>query len=240
MQTPEKYFINNVANSLNILEAMRLNNIKKIIFSSSAATYGEPNKVPIEEKDPTEPTNPYGETKLIFEKILKWYNKIYGINYVSLRYFNAAGATEKHGEHHNPETHLIPLILDAAAGKRGSITIFGSDYKTKDGTCIRDYIHVLDLANAHILALDYKESCVFNLGSGEGFSNKEVVETAKKVTGKDFKVIFSERRKGDPAVLVASAELAKEKLGWRPKFSLSDIIRSAWNWKLNHPNGYSN
>jgi UDP-glucose 4-epimerase len=239
MQIPENYFSNNVCSALNILEAMRMSNIKKIIFSSSAAVYGEPEKTPIEETDKTKPTNPYGETKLIFEKILDWYSKIHGIHYMALRYFNAAGATEKHGEHHNPETHLIPLVLDAASGKRESISIFGSDYPTKDGTCIRDYIHVLDLAKAHILALEYANNGIFNLGNSSGFSNKEVVETTKKVTGKDFRVIFTERRSGDPAVLIASAELAKQKLGWQPKFSLSDIISSAWQWKLKHPNGYS-
>jgi UDP-glucose 4-epimerase len=238
MQKPGDYFRNNVASSLNILEAMRQNNIKKIVFSSSAATYGEPKRVPIQESDSTIPTNPYGETKLMFEKMLKWYKTIYGINFVALRYFNAAGATQLHGEHHEPETHLIPIVLDAALGKRETISVFGTDYPTKDGTCIRDYIHVLDLASAHILALEYAGSDIFNLGIGTGFSVKEIIETAEKITEKKINVKYEGRRQGDPAVLIASNKLAKSKLNWQHKFGLNEIIRSAWLWKQKHPNGY--
>jgi len=240
MERPGDYFRNNVASSLNILEAMRQNNVKKIVFSSSAATYGEPKQIPIQEDDPTTPTNPYGETKLMFEKMLKWYKTIYEIDFVALRYFNAAGATELHGEHHDPETHLIPIILDVAIRKREAVSIFGADYPTKDGTCIRDYIHVLDLASAHLLALEYPDSGIFNLGSGEGFSNKEIVETAEKVTGKIINKKFVDRRAGDPAVLIASSAKAKAILGWQPKFSLQEIILSAWLWKQKHPDGYDN
>jgi UDP-glucose 4-epimerase len=176
----------------------------------------------------------------MFEKMLKWYKTIYEIDFVALRYFNAAGATELHGEHHDPETHLIPIILDVAIRKREAVSIFGADYPTKDGTCIRDYIHVLDLASAHLLALEYPDSGIFNLGSGEGFSNKEIVETAEKVTGKIINKKFVDRRAGDPAVLIASSAKAKAILGWQPKFSLQEIILSAWLWKQKHPDGYDN
>lgn len=240
MEKPEKYFINNVIHGLNVLEAMRENNIKKIIFSSTASVYGAPKKIPIQETDTIAPNNTYGETKVIFEKFLTWYKKIHNINHVSLRYFNAAGASEKYGEDHNPESHLIPIILDVVLGKRDSIKIFGADYPTKDGTCIRDYIHVLDLTEAHIKAIDYDGSLIVNLGSGEGYSVKEVIETTKQVTGKEIKTETTERRVGDPPVLIASSKLAKEKLGWQPKYSIKEIISSAWLWKKTHPNGYKN
>ena len=235
---PGEYFRNNVAFGLNILDAMVENNVKKIIFSSSAATYGEPKSIPIKEDDPALPTNTYGETKVIFEKFLKWYSKIHGISYVALRYFNAAGASEMHGEDHSPETHLIPIILDVAIGKREKIMVFGEDYPTEDGSCVRDYIHVLDLASAHILALDHKENAAFNLGNGKGFSVKEVIETTKEVTGKEIKTEITGRRAGDPATLIASSDLIKEKLGWEPKYGLKEIIKSAWEWKQKHPEGY--
>lgn len=238
MNYPELYFRNNVVYGLNILEAMVETKVKKIIFSSTAAVYGQPYKIPIDENSETIPTNPYGESKLMFENLIKWYSKLYGISYVSLRYFNAGGASIKHGEDHVPETHLIPIVLDVALGKKESVKIFGNDYHTGDGTCIRDYIHVLDLASAHILALEYKENGIFNLGNGEGFSVKEVIDVSRRVTGKEIKAKISGRREGDPAVLVASSELIRKKLGWKPKYGLKEIISSAWEWKKKHPNGY--
>lgn len=242
---PIKYFENNVGGTLSLLGAMKDYGVKNIVFSSTAATYGEPENIPILENDKTFPTNPYGESKLAVEKILKWCDNAYGIKYTALRYFNAAGAhvSGKIGEHHNPETHLIPIILQVALGQRDKIMIFGDDYKTEDGTCIRDYIHVYDLASAHLLALERLmsggESAVYNLGNGKGFSVKEVVEVARKVTGKEIKAEVAPRRAGDPAVLVASSEKAKKELNWRPEFdSLKTIIETAWNWHKNHPNGY--
>lgn len=242
---PIKYFENNVGGTLSLLGAMKDYGVKNIVFSSTAATYGEPENIPILENDKTFPTNPYGESKLAVEKILKWCDNAYGIKYTALRYFNAAGAhvSGKIGEHHNPETHLIPIILQVALGQRDKIMIFGDDYKTEDGTCIRDYIHVYDLASAHLLALERLmnggESAVYNLGNGKGFSVKEVVEVARKVTGKEIKAEVAPRRAGDPAVLVASSEKAKEELGWKPEFdSLETIIETAWNWHKGHVNGY--
>ncbi len=221
------------------------NNIDKIVFSSTAATYGEPERVPIMESDKTEPTNPYGETKLAMEKMFKWTGKAHGLRYVSLRYFNACGAYKDGniGEDHNPESHLIPLILQVPNGKREFISIFGNDYPTPDGTCIRDYIHVSDLAQAHILALEYLEkggeSDIFNLGNGVGFSVREVIETARKVTGHPIPAKETTRRAGDPAQLIASSEKAKTVLGWKPCHdSLEEIISSAWNWHKNHPDGF--
>ena len=219
--------------------------VKKIVFSSSAAVYGEPKKIPIEENDEKLPINPYGETKLMMEKIMQWVNRANGIDYVALRYFNAAGALEggSIGEDHHPETHLIPLILQVPLGKRDSITIFGEDYDTPDGTCLRDYIHVIDLADAHVLALEYLrkggKSAAFNLGNGQGFSVKEMIEAAKKVTGKDIKVVMGERRAGDPAKLIASSDKARNILGWTPQYTnIEEIIRTAWRWHCNHPRGY--
>ncbi|GJM81588.1 UDP-glucose 4-epimerase GalE [Paenibacillus sp. HMSSN-139] len=222
MKDPVKYFDNNVYGTLCLLDAMDQANVRKIVFSSTAATYGEPEKVPIEETDPTRPTNVYGETKLTMERMMAWFDQVLGIKYVSLRYFNAAGAHEsgKIGEDHRPESHLIPLIIQAALGQRPSIQVFGDDYNTGDGTCVRDYIHVSDLADAHLRAVDHLlgggESDVFNLGNGQGFSVKEVIETVKDVTGRDFPVVISPRRAGDPAVLIASSDKARRVLGWNP------------------------
>lgn len=245
VEEPLKYFENNVSSSINLLEGMKRHNVKYIVFSSTAATYGEPENIPILEEDNTYPTNPYGESKLAVEKILKWCDRAYGIKYTVLRYFNAAGAhiSGKIGEDHTPESHLIPLILQVALGKREKIMIFGDDYKTKDGTCIRDYIHVTDLSSAHILALHRlrsgEESRTYNLGNGKGFSVKEVVETAREVTGCDIKAEVAERRAGDPAILIASSEKAKRELKWTPKYdSLETIIKTAWEWHRNHPEGY--
>jgi len=245
MTEPLKYFDNNVGGTINLLKAMRDYGVKYIVFSSTAATYGEPENLPILEDDKTFPTNPYGESKLAVEKILKWCDGAYGIKYTALRYFNAAGAhvSGKIGEDHSPETHLIPLILQVALGQREKIMVFGDDYKTEDGTCIRDYIHVTDLANAHLLAVDRLrkggESLICNLGNGKGFSVNEVIETTRKVTGCEIKAEVAPRRAGDPAILVASSDKAKGELGWKPKYdSLETIIETAWNWHKNHPKGY--
>ena len=242
---PLKYYDNNLYGTKVLLEAMVKNNVDKIVFSSTAATYGEPENIPILESDRTCPTNPYGETKLAMEKMFKWTAEAHGLRYVSLRYFNACGADESGtiGEAHNPESHLIPLILQVPNGKRETISIYGTDYDTPDGTCIRDYIHVTDLAQAHILAVQYlnngSESDIFNLGNGVGYSVREVIETARKVTGHPIPATETSRRAGDPARLVASSEKAKSVLGWKPVHdSLEEIIASAWNWHKNHPNGY--
>ena len=242
---PLKYYDNNLYGTKVLLEAMVKNNVGKIVFSSTAATYGEPENIPILENDRTCPTNPYGETKLAMEKMFKWTAEAHGLRYVSLRYFNACGADESGtiGEAHNPESHLIPLILQVPNGKRETISIYGTDYDTPDGTCIRDYIHVTDLAQAHILAVQYLnnggESDIFNLGNGVGYSVREIIETARKVTGHPIPATESSRRAGDPARLVASSEKAKSVLGWKPVHdSLEEIIASAWNWHKNHPNGY--
>jgi UDP-glucose 4-epimerase len=245
MQDPGKYYHNNVYGTLRLLETMKAFDVKRIVFSSTAATYGEPERVPIREEDRTLPTNAYGETKLAMEKMMKWFDTAHGIQYIALRYFNAAGALENSeiGEDHNPETHLIPLILQVALGQRPHISIFGDDYATADGTCIRDYIHVMDLAEAHLMSLEHLRrggsSTVYNLGSGNGFSVKEVVDSVKKVTGKDIPVQMEGRRAGDPAVLVASAQKIKQELGWIPRRDqLETIIQDAWNWHKQHPNGY--
>lgn len=245
MQNPLKYYDNNLCGTKVLLESMVAHNIDKIVFSSTAATYGEPERVPILETDNTKPTNTYGETKLSMEKMFHWTGLAHGLRYVSLRYFNACGAHKSGniGEAHNPETHLIPLILQVPNKKREAISIYGDDYDTKDGTCVRDYIHVTDLAQAHILAVDYlrkgNESNIFNLGNGIGFTVKEVIEAARKVTGDPIKTVTTPRRAGDPAVLIASSEKAKTILGWKPEHAkLEEIIASAWLWHKNHPNGY--
>ncbi|OPF51039.1 UDP-glucose 4-epimerase GalE [Clostridium baratii] len=245
MTEPLKYFNNNVYGTISLLEAMKEHNVKYIVFSSTAATYGEPECVPILEDSKTIPTNAYGESKLLVEKILNWCDKAYGIKYTTLRYFNAAGAhiNGKIGEDHSPETHLIPLILNVALGKRDEILIFGDDYDTKDGSCIRDYIHVSDLASAHSLALkrlmNGGESRIYNLGNGTGFSVKEMIDIARKVTGHEIPAKIAPRRAGDPGILIASSEKAMKELNWKPKFnSVETIIETAWNWHKTHPNGY--
>lgn len=245
MSNPAKYYDNNVHGTLVLLEAMRKHHVSRIVFSSTAATYGEPERTPIQETEATNPTNVYGETKLTMERMMRWFDQAHDIRYVSLRYFNAAGAHEngKIGEDHRPETHLIPLVLQTALGQRKEMKVFGSDYPTPDGTCIRDYIHVSDLADAHVLAVEYLrsggQSDVFNLGSGNGFSVLEVIQTAERVTGRSIPTVTEERRAGDPAVLIASADKAKSVLGWSPKRDdLNVLIESAWNWHQARPHGY--
>lgn len=245
VEKPLKYFDNNVGGMISLLEAMQRHDVKRIIFSSTAATYGEPKKVPILETDPTEPTNPYGESKRIMEKMMHWVSSRYDIRYVSLRYFNVAGAWHDGsiGEDHKCETHLIPLILQVPLGKRNHITIYGDDYPTKDGTCIRDYIHVEDLAKAHILALEYLrsggESNIFNLGSGDGYSVMEMINAARKVTGHPIPAQIGERRAGDPARLIADSTKAQNILLWKPEITrMEDIISTAWKWHQSHPDGY--
>lgn len=245
MSNPAKYYDNNVHGTLVLLEAMHKHHVSRIVFSSTAATYGEPERTPIQETEATNPTNVYGETKLTMERMMRWFDQAHDIRYVSLRYFNAAGAHEngKIGEDHRPETHLIPLVLQTALGQRKEMKVFGSDYPTPDGTCIRDYIHVSDLADAHVLAVEYLRgggrSDVFNLGSGNGFSVLEVIQTAERVTGRSIPTVTEERRAGDPAVLIASADKAKSILGWSPKRDdLNVLIESAWNWHQARPTGY--
>ncbi|WP_163100129.1 UDP-glucose 4-epimerase GalE [Peribacillus alkalitolerans] len=245
MIEPLKYFDNNVYGTQIVLEMMKEFGVKHIVFSSTAAVYGEQKVVPITEGASTIPTNTYGETKLAMERMMAWCEKAFDLKYISLRYFNVAGARNdgQIGEDHHPETHLIPVVLEAALGKREAVTIFGDDYDTKDGTCVRDYIHVEDLIEAHLLALRYLqnggESNIFNLGSSQGFSVQEIVETAKQVTGIDIPVKTGERRSGDPSTLIASSEKVKHVLGWKPsKTSIDQIIRDAWNWHQHHPNGY--
>lgn len=246
VENPLKYYDNNVYGAICLLKAMEKHGTKKIVFSSTAATYGEAKNFPIQESDPTDPTNPYGETKLAIEKLLKWSEQAYGTKYVVLRYFNVAGAhMDGHlGEDHSPETHLIPIILQVALNKREKISIFGDDYETHDGTCIRDYIHVTDLANAHILALEKLSrdhtSGIYNLGNGNGFSVKEVIEAARLVTGHPIPTQIAPRRGGDPAKLVASSEKAVKELGWEPKYTtLEEMIDSAWRWFQKNPTGYN-
>ena len=234
MQKPEIYFRNNTASTLSLLEAMLATGTSKLVFSSTAAVYGEPKSTPIDENADLAPTNAYGESKLLVEHMLRWFNRIHGLRYASLRYFNVAGALPNRGEAHEPETHIIPLVLDVALGRREKIFIFGDDYPTPDGTCIRDYIHVADLADAHILALNaltQHDRMILNLGNGSGFSVKQVIEAARRVTGHPIPVEIKPRREGDPARLVASSELAKATLGWQPKHpNLDDILTSAWAW----------
>ena len=239
---PKRYFQNNVIGGINLLEAMLKHNVSKLIFSSSAAVYGEPETTPISEHHAKAPVNSYGESKLMFERILDWYGKAYGLKHISLRYFNAAGASERFGENHRPETHLIPNVLKAAWDKSSPVTIFGTDYSTEDGSCIRDYVHVIDIAQAHILALEKVEELsgkVYNLGNSEGYSVFEVVTAAEKVAKTNIQMRICPRRFGDPAVLVASSSQAKSELGWTPEFpDLETIIGSAWRWIRQHPNGY--
>ena len=244
MKAPEQFFRNNTANALTLLEAMHAARVKRFVFSSTAALFGNPDRTPIEEDDPLHPTNAYGESKLLVERMLAWFHQIHGLRYASLRYFNAAGAARPDkGEAHQPETHLIPRILEVALGRAKHVNIFGTDYPTPDGTCVRDYIHVGDLARAHLLALqalDKSSPLIYNLGNGQGFSVREVVEVARKVTGHAIPVIESPRRAGDPAVLIASSEKIRRELGWQPRFpDLKSIVESAWQWHRAHPNGYT-
>lgn len=243
VEKPQKYYENNFVQTLHLLDCLIENNVKNFIFSSTCATYGEPQRIPIDENHPQNPVNPYGMTKFMVEKVLQDYDNAYGLKYVALRYFNACGATEKCGEDHDPETHLIPLILFAAQGKREFISIFGDDYPTPDGTAVRDYIHISDLSQAHLLALDYLQnggtSEFTNLGNGKGFSVNEVIEAARKVTGKPIESRIAPRRAGDPSRLVADAKKAREILDWKPKFpDIESIIESAWKWHEANPNGY--
>jgi len=234
MQKPEIYFRNNTAGTLTLLEAMTATGHNRLVFSSTAACYGEPEKTPITEDAKLQPTNAYGESKLLVEQMLRWFHQIHGLRYASLRYFNVAGAIEGYGESHEPESHLIPLVLDAALGRRANIKIFGTDYPTQDGTCIRDYIHVKDLTDAHLLALSALEKdgrLIYNIGNGQGFTVREVIESVQRVTGKQIPVEEQPRRPGDPAVLVASSEKIKRELGWSPKFpDLDSIVATAWEW----------
>jgi UDP-glucose 4-epimerase len=239
MENPSKYFRNNVGNGLNLLDAMVEAGVARLVFSSTCAIFGPPDRLPIDETLPAQPISPYGESKLVFEKILKWYDQIHGLRFVALRYFNAAGASEKFGEDHRLETHLIPNVLKVALGQRTQVEIFGTDYETPDGTCIRDYIHILDLARAHILALGSKKSEFYNLGTGGGSSVREVIDTVRKVTGRKIDIVERPRRPGDPPRLVASSEKIQRELGWKPQFqSLDAIIESAWKWHQKFPRGY--
>jgi len=243
MQKPEKYFRNNTASALTLLEAVLAHKVPRFVFSSTAALYGTPEKTPIEENAPLHPTNAYGESKLLVEQMLEWFYRIHGLRYASLRYFNVAGAEGEQGEDHHPASHLIPLAFQVALGTRKEFAIFGTDYPTPDGTCIRDYIHVSDLADAHLLvleALKEKDRIIYNLGNGQGFSVREVIETVRRVTAHAIPAKESPRRPGDPAVLVASSEKIKQELGWKPRYAdLESIVRSAWKWRKSHPNGYT-
>jgi len=239
MRDPSKYFRNNVSNGLNLLDAMLTTGVQRIIFSSTCALFGPPDRVPIDETAPPRPANPYGESKLAFEKILRWYDQVHGLKFVCLRYFNAAGATEDLGEDHRPETHLIPNVLKVALGQRPSLEIYGTDYETPDGTCIRDYIHIVDLAHAHILALGATASGFYNLGTGGGSSVKEVIAACRKITGRQIDTIEKPRRPGDPPRLIASSEKIKKELGWQPQFQSLDVItETAWAWHQKFPDGY--
>jgi UDP-glucose 4-epimerase len=243
MRAPERYFRTNTAGSLTLLESMREHGVNRLVFSSTAAVYGTPQRIPIEETDPLHPTNAYGESKLLVERMLEWFHTIYGLRYASLRYFNAAGSAGPLGEDHRPESHLIPLVLRVALGKQPHINICGTDYPTPDGTCIRDYIHVLDLAAAHRLALEalaQEGRMIYNLGLERGFSVREVIEVARRVTGHAIPAIESPRRPGDPPVLIASSKKIRSELSWKPQFSdLPAIIASAWDWHRSHPDGYA-
>ena len=243
MKNPAAFFRNNTANALTLLEAMLAHGVKKFVFSSTAALFGNPERSPIEDDDPLRPTNVYGESKLMVERMLAWFNSVHGLRYASLRYFNAAGAmSADHGEDHQPESHLIPLVLKVALGQIEHVNILGVDYPTPDGTCVRDYVHVLDLASAHLLALDaleHRDRLIYNLGNGQGFSVREVIEVARNVTGRPIPVVESPRRPGDPAILIASAAKIRRELNWRPQFpDLETIVASAWRWHQAHPRGY--
>ena len=243
VQQPQKYFQNNVRQTLDLLDVLLEHDVKQFVFSSTCATYGEPQYTPIDEQHPQQPTNPYGWSKLMIERVLEAYSTAYGLRYVALRYFNASGATATRGEDHFPETHLIPLVLFAALGKLSHVSVFGTDYPTPDGTAIRDYIHVSDLAEAHLLALDHLDkagnSDAFNLGNGSGFSVNEVIAAARRVTGREINVANAPRRPGDPSKLIANAEKAGRILGWKPKIAgIEEIIGSAWKWHTEHPDGY--
>jgi UDP-glucose 4-epimerase len=239
MTHPNKYFHNNVVNGLKLLDAAVECGVKKFVFSSTCATYGPPDRVPMTEDLPQRPINPYGESKLMFEKILQWYRQIYGLEFIAFRYFNAAGASEQFGEHHRIETHLIPNVLAVALGHKPRCEIYGTDYPTPDGTCIRDYIHIIDLAQAHILGLQPGKQGFYNLGNGDGYSVREVIQACERATGKAIPAIEQPRRPGDPPRLVASADKAVRELGWKPKFpKLDDIIATAWAWHKRHPDGY--
>ena len=243
MKVPERYFRNNTANTLNLLEAMLKHGVGRLVFSSTAALYGNPVRVPIEEDDALAPTNAYGESKLLVERMLAWFHQCHGLRYASLRYFNAAGAAGERGENHQPESHLIPRVLQVALGQSEQVPIFGTDYPTPDGTCVRDYIHILDLASAHLAALEAlatRDRLVYNLGNGQGFSIRELIEVARRVTGHPIPAGEVARRAGDPAILVASSARIQRELGWRPQYaSLEAIIASAWEWHQRHPNGYA-
>lgn len=242
MTDPKRYFANNLLNSLGLLNAMLEAQVKKIVFSSTAAVYGEPVEVPIKEKHPLNPINSYGESKLMFERVLSWYHQAYGLNYVALRYFNAAGASDRFGEDHRPETHLIPNVFKVALGLADGVPLFGTDYQTKDGSCVRDYIHVADLAQAHVLALENIERVgarSYNMGNGNGFSVKEIIKAAEHVSGKKIRIDQRPRRPGDPATLVADLSLIRKELGWTPMFAdIEKIMGSAWDWHRKHPAGY--
>ena len=239
MKDPAKYFRNNLSAAMNLADAAVAGGVKTFVFSSTAATFGEPDEIPIRETTTQCPINPYGESKLCFEKVLKWYSACYGLKYVALRYFNAAGATEKFGEDHNPESHLIPILLQVAQGKREKAMLFGDDYDTPDGTCIRDYIHILDLAQAHEKALYAPQSGHYNLGTGSGYSVKQILDAARKVTGHPIPADVVPRRPGDPPRLIACSDKARTELGWKPQFEDPEIIiESAWKWRLAHPDGY--
>ena len=239
MHNPSKYFRNNISNGLNLLDAMIAAGVRRMVFSSTCAIFGPPDRLPIDETASPRPISPYGESKLTFEKLLRWYDEIYGVKSVCLRYFNASGATKQFGEDHRPETHLIPAVLQVALGQRPNLEIYGTDYDTPDGTCIRDYIHIVDLAQAHILALGTTSSGFYNLGTGGGSSVREVITACRKITGRKIDTIEKPRRPGDPARLIASSEKIKDELGWRPQFqSLDAIIESAWEWHQKFPRGY--
>lgn len=243
MQQPERFYRNNVAGTLSLLEAMLDAGVRKLVFSSTAAVYGVPSQVPITEEAPLNPENAYGETKVLVERMLDWFHRLHGLQSASLRYFNAAGNTPERGEHHDPETHLIPILLDVAVGLRPDVALFGTDYPTPDGTCIRDYIHIVDLATAHLLALDALEGAserlVYNLGNGRGFSVREVLETARAVTGHPIPAVEGPRRAGDPPMLVASSDKIRRELGWEPRYpDLRSIMETAWEWRRRHPRGY--
>ena len=239
MTNPSKYFRNNVHGGINLLDAMHAAGCKRLVFSSTCATFGVPERMPIDETLPQRPINPYGESKLMFEQVLRWYSEIHGLTYVALRYFNAAGASETFGEDHRIETHLIPNVLKVALGQKANVEIYGTDYPTPDGTCIRDYIHILDLAQAHMLALTAPQSAKYNLGTGGGTSVREIIATCEKVTGQKIAVLEKPRRPGDPPRLIAGSEKVRAELGWKPQFQdVEKIIASAWAWHVRHPHGY--